>query len=96
MVELSVVVVDSSAAVGDPHEARAAFERIEGVTRAEIDGEDGGFVVFRLHLEREDPIGEHVAELARDRGWKLRELRRDDRSLEQVFHDLTGTTGVTA
>jgi hypothetical protein len=27
--------------------------------------------------------------VARARGWRLRELKRDDRSLEQVFRELT-------
>jgi hypothetical protein len=30
-----------------------------------------------------------VAAVARQRGWPLRELRRDDRNLEQVFRELT-------
>ena len=50
-----------------------------------------GFHTFRLHLEGDGEIGEAVGELARERGWRLRELRRDDRSLEQVFRELTDT-----
>ena len=36
-------------------------------------------------------MGEPVAEIVRQRGWPLRELRRDDKSLEQVFRELTET-----
>ena len=54
-------------------------------------GEDDGFVTFRLELDADREIGESVAELARKSGWALRSLRRDDKSLEQVFRDLTET-----
>jgi hypothetical protein len=37
-------------------------------------------------------VGEDVAAAVRERGWPLRELRRDDRNLEQVFRELTGTS----
>ena len=80
----------------DLHEARGALGGLEGVRRVEHEPDTDGFTRFRLHLERDMPVGEHAAELARGRGWRLRELRRDDRSLEQVFHELTETTGVSA
>ena len=36
-------------------------------------------------------VGEQVAQATQERGWALRELRRDDRTLEQVFRELTET-----
>ncbi len=84
-VQVVTVQVDDSAAAG------AALANLPGVTRVEDEPERDGFTRFRLHLDGDAPIGEHAAELVRTHGWKLRELRRDDRSLEQVFHELTGT-----
>ena len=54
---------------------------------------DGGFHSYRLRLERDEETGQAVADAARQQGWPLRELRRDDRSLEQVFRELTETVG---
>jgi ABC-2 type transport system ATP-binding protein len=52
---------------------------------------DEGFRTFRLQLERDEETGEAVAEIARRQGWAIRELRRDDKSLERVFRELTET-----
>jgi hypothetical protein len=49
----------------------------------------GGFHTFRLALAGDLQIGEAVAEIVRNEGWPLRELRRDDKSLENVFRELT-------
>ena len=37
----------------------------------------------------QDDVGAAVYEAVRERGWTLRELRRDDKTLEQVFRELT-------
>ena len=52
---------------------------------------DGRFHAFRLLLAAKADAAESVAALANARGWPLRELRRDDRTLEQVFRELTET-----
>jgi ABC-2 type transport system ATP-binding protein len=73
----------------DPEAAGEALASLPGVIDvARSDGPDG-FCTYRLELEADGGIGEAVADLARDRRWRLRELRRDDRSLEQVFRELT-------
>jgi ABC-2 type transport system ATP-binding protein len=72
--------------------ARAKFESIEGVGRVEVSEADDGFQTYRLELVEEREVGEMVAEVSRQNGWALRELRRDDKSLEQVFRELTETT----
>jgi ABC-2 type transport system ATP-binding protein len=54
------------------------------------------FYTFRLHLEDGRDVGVPAAEIARQEGWRLRELRRDDKSLEQVFRELTETTAEVA
>jgi ABC-2 type transport system ATP-binding protein len=44
---------------------------------------------FRLKTDGDKRIGEQVFELARDKGWTLSELRSEESSLEEVFHELT-------
>lgn len=70
-------------------EATAVFERLPGVAGVELAARDGRYSTYRLQLERECELGEALFEAARERGWKLRELRRDDKTLEQVFRELT-------
>jgi len=80
----------------DAAEARAVLERVPGVAGVSAAPAGDGFTTFRLRLDQDRPIGELVAEAVRERGWPLRELRRDDRSLEQVFRELTAGPGPAA
>src|SRR5262249_45232133 len=73
----------------DPAQVREELGHLEGVVSAESSDRGDGFHAFRMQLAGDREIGEAVADLARARGWRLRELRRDDRSLEQVFRELT-------
>ena len=79
----------------DPARARATLERVPHVARVLPKTGADGFTTFRLELSDEGEIGEALGDLVRREGWALRELRRDDRSLEQVFRDL-GQTAVEA
>jgi ABC-2 type transport system ATP-binding protein len=79
-------------AAPDVEGARQALAGLPGVTGVEVARGPDGFHTLRLSLASDDAIGEAVSELAQRRGWKLRELRRDDRSLEQVFRELTTST----
>ena len=81
-------------AVSDPRQACDLFREIPGVKTVALDGvPDNGFQVFRLEMDGEGhgDVGEPTAEIVRQQGWRLRELRRDDKSLEQVFRELTET-----
>jgi len=79
-------------AVPDPRQACDLFREIPGVKTVALDGvPDHGFQVFRLEMDGDGDVGEPTAEIVRQQGWRLRELRRDDRSLEQVFRELTAT-----
>jgi ABC-2 type transport system ATP-binding protein len=78
-----------SLAPDDPAEARRLFESLPGVAAVEHDGGEDRFHTYHLRLSGENDIGEAVYEAVRDRGWALRELRRDDKTLEQVFRELT-------
>jgi hypothetical protein len=75
----------------DTGRARAALERVPPVARVDAHAAGDGFTTFRLHLSEEREIGETLADLVRREGWPLRELRRDDRTLEQVFRELSET-----
>src|SRR5262245_4051145 len=80
----------------DPAGVREELSRLEGVVSAESSDRGDGFYAFGLHLSGDREIGEAIADLARARGWRLRELRRDDRSLEQVFRELTESAAEVA
>jgi len=80
----------------DATRARDLFAGLSNVAGVEATALDGGFQTYRLRLERDEEIGQAVAEVARREGWPLRELRRDDKSLEQVFRELTETAGEVA
>ena len=72
---------------------RAVAERVlagvTGVSEVRHVGQLGEFHTFRLELQGTAEIGEGVATAVQNRGWPLRELRRDDKTLEQVFRELT-------
>jgi ABC-type multidrug transport system ATPase subunit len=76
----------------DPGRALELFEGLDNVRRVESERANGTFHTFRLHLADSRDVGERVAEIVRQNGWPMRELRRDDKSLEQVFRELTETT----
>ena len=76
-------------AARDPEAAQRALAALPGVRGLEVTPGPDGFHTYRLRLDSEAGIGEAVADLAREQRWRLRELRRDDRSLEQVFRELT-------
>jgi ABC-2 type transport system ATP-binding protein len=79
-----------SLARDEPSEARRLFEGLPGVAHVEQqDGSDDPYHTYRLRLAGEADVGEAVYEVVRARGWSLRELRRDDKTLEQVFRELT-------
>jgi ABC-2 type transport system ATP-binding protein len=75
----------------DPDRARAMFEDLPNVKAVEIVGGEEGFFTYRLQLDKDLETGRAVADIVHRQGWPMRELRRDDRSLEQVFRELTET-----
>ncbi len=83
-------------AAPDAAAARRALAGLPGVAGIELAHGPDGFHTCRLRLDSEAGIGEAVADLARAQGWRLRELRRDDRSLEQVFRELTTSAAEVA
>ena len=85
-----------SVAADDPSSARQLFEGLPGVAGVEHESKTDRFHNFRLQLDAECDVGEAVFDAVRERGWALRELRRDDKTLEQVFRELTETGGEAA
>jgi ABC-2 type transport system ATP-binding protein len=73
----------------DPAAAARLFESLPGVTAVEQEPGADRFQTYRLQLAGKDDIGEAVFSAVRERGWVLRELRRDDKTLEQVFREVT-------
>jgi ABC-2 type transport system ATP-binding protein len=78
-----------TARVHDVSEAANDLATLPGVDAVRSEELGDGFTTFRLDLGDDAPIGERVSELCTSRGWPLRELRRDERTLEQVFRELT-------
>lgn len=76
-------------ATSDPQQATRLFAELPGVESVRRDAGPQGFDTFLLELKEDREIGEAVFEIARQHGWALRELRRDDKTLEQVFRELT-------
>jgi len=74
---------------GDPGRGRELLETVEGVRSVTLDEAGDGFWTYRLDLRDDREVGQAVAEVVRQQAWPLRELRRDDCSLEQVFRELT-------
>jgi ABC-2 type transport system ATP-binding protein len=63
-----------------PHVQRVRAERLEG------------WVHFELECGKEVDLRPNVFELVVRKGWRLRELRLEKRSLEEVFVSLTGSS----
>jgi ABC-2 type transport system ATP-binding protein len=80
----------------DPAGAKGLLGAVDHVGAIESAAAGDGFHTYRLKLDGDHEIGERVAEIVRDNGWPMRELRRDDKSLEQVFRELTETSGEVA
>lgn len=78
-----VVVVLADGATG----ACAALEKLPGVEGVEIAHTPDGDQYRIRGVDRRD-LRDAVYALVRERGWALRELRRDVRTLESVFSDL--------
>jgi len=79
-------------ATDDAQRAARVLEGLPGVA-AVVRGDDvDRFQTFRLEISADDEVGERVYEAVRREGWPLSELRRDDKTLEQVFRELTEST----
>jgi len=63
--------------------------QLAGVKKAEIVGQPNGRATFRIHGSTEEDLCPALYRLAKENDWPLCELRRDVRTLESVFNELT-------
>lgn len=73
----------------EPKEARAALAGLTGVRAVEVRGAPDGTLRCDLRAVGEE-TADRVFRLAASRGWTLRELAVERRSLEEVFRAVTG------
>ena len=69
--------------------ARRILADVPGVHTVDLEAENDGLTTWRLGIDSETDIGEAVYRAVRNQDWTLTELRRDDKTLEQVFRELT-------
>lgn len=72
----------------DVPEAEEELAILQGVSKVEPQRTEAGYPAYRLMAEEATDINLHVFQLASQRGWPLRELQRDVRTLESVFNEL--------
>ena len=71
-------------------EAHVTLEGLPGVSGVEAVGQEAdGYRTYSIRGEDGTALADRVFELVRDRGWRLRELRRETASLEDIFLRLT-------
>jgi ABC-2 type transport system ATP-binding protein len=71
-------------------EAAARLVELPGVSSVDaITDEPDGYRTFSVRGEDGTVLADRVFDLVRDRGWRLRELRRETASLEDIFLRLT-------
>jgi ABC-2 type transport system ATP-binding protein len=73
---------------GKPDAVRAALEAALHVTA--VEALDGAGLRFRLKTDGAPDAGAEVFRAAQDKGFVLSEIRPENASLEDVFHELTG------
>ncbi len=79
-----VLVLDKSALV-----ATADLKTLRGVRSVEVTRAPDGHE-YRVRGTEEADLRAAIYELARQKNWPLRELRRDAKTLETVFSELAG------
>jgi hypothetical protein len=68
-------------------QASAELRALPGVRRVEATAVADG-AAYRVTAKNGKDLRPAIYDLARERGWPLRELRRDVRTLESVFNEL--------
>lgn len=71
-------------------EAHVTLKGLPGVSGVEAVGQEAdGYRTYSIRGEDGTVLADRVFDLVRDRGWRLRELRRETASLEDIFLRLT-------
>ena len=77
---------------GKREEVKGALSGVANVEQVRFAGEDNGYVTFTVHAKPGAQAWRGVQQLARDRGWELRELADKPLTLEETFLALTRST----
>ena len=77
----------------DPAHQQKILARLSGVKDVQYSARENNRVSFVLSGEKEQDLCPAVYQLAKKHDWQLCELRREVRTLESVFNDLTSTGG---
>jgi ABC-2 type transport system ATP-binding protein len=88
--DAAIVNVESSA-----ENVEGALGAIEGVKGVSRQGTRDGFVIYRVEGEGTD-LCPAIYDVAREKGWRVGELRADVRTLESVFRDIAERNGGAA
>jgi ABC-2 type transport system ATP-binding protein len=72
-----------------PDSIRAGLLDLPGVSSVELEAAEAGQVALSVGGESEADLERLVYDRSRERGWPLRELRRDTRTLESVYRGIS-------
>ncbi len=79
------------AEISGPEDAvRRRLRGIESVSDVTVESLGEGFGRFVIDIENDGDLRAQVFDSVRDSGWRLRELRREESSLEDVFVEIVG------
>lgn len=81
--------------LGPEHDVVTSLQRLSGVRAVTVQGRDGEWVSLAIETEGDQDLRGAVFEWAVSGGWRLRELRREHGTLEEVFVQLTRQAGET-
>jgi ABC-2 type transport system ATP-binding protein len=87
----AVVAVNKEASA-----VEAALSTLDGVQNVKPEGTDDGFVRYRITGRKDMALCPKIFDLARERNWRLSELRQETKTLESVFRELAERKGVAA
>ena len=97
---LDELTTSSSAIVGivgeDVGDATSSIEGIKGVTRVTKEDTARGVTRLRIVGEKDLDICPLIFDAAKERGFRLAELKQETRTLESVFRELASAQGVAA
>ncbi len=97
--KLDELTASSSAVVSVNKEAQGVEELLRGIDEVEkVHKEPGGngFVQYRVIGQKDAALCPLIFDVAKDKDWRLSELRPETRTLESVFNELASRGGVQA
>ena len=74
---------------GPQDQIKASLEKLPGVDRVTVQPSSNTYAQFTVQGSGSQDLRAQIFETVRENGWQLRELRRQDCSLEEIFSRLT-------